>query len=52
MKYDTVIGTIGNTHGVNNDNAPAVAASQMNAAEIPDDSIKLQPGRMVAYSCG
>jgi hypothetical protein len=35
MKYDTVIGTIGKTHGVSSDNAPAVAASQMNAAEIP-----------------
>ena len=31
VKYETVIGIIGNTHGVSSDNAPKVAASQMNA---------------------
>jgi hypothetical protein len=31
VKYETVIGIIGNTHGVSSDKAPKVAASQMNA---------------------
>src|SRR6185503_18512745 len=42
VKYDTVIGTIGNTHGVSNDNAPIEIASQRNAlhesALAPNDS--------------
>src|SRR5579863_1996496 len=32
VKYDTVIGTIGKTHGVSSDSAPADAASQMKAS--------------------
>src|SRR6188768_3675311 len=31
VKYDTVIGTIGNTHGVSSDSAPIVIASHRNA---------------------
>jgi len=30
VKYETVIGIIGKTHGVNNDSAPIVIASHMN----------------------
>ena len=31
VKYETVIGIIGNTHGVSSDSAPSVTASQINA---------------------
>src|SRR5436190_19224476 len=34
VKYDTVIGTIGNTHGVSSDNAPINAASPTYAPSV------------------
>ena len=34
MKYDTVIGTIGNTHGVSSDSAPIAAASHRYAPNV------------------
>src|SRR5437763_78880 len=39
LKYETVIGTMGNTHGVSSDSAPIVAAIQRNNPIEPSPEI-------------
>src|SRR5260370_18743055 len=39
VKYETVIGTIGKTHGVKSDNAPTVIRSQMNDQSEPGPAV-------------
>src|SRR5688572_14787584 len=44
VKYDTVIGTIGNTHGVRSDSAPISAASPTYALSVVADSAAARSG--------
>jgi hypothetical protein len=48
VKYDTVIGTIGNTHGVSSDSAPTDIASQMKLQRSPSAGV----ATATATGCG
>jgi hypothetical protein len=49
VKYETVIGIIGNTHGVKSESAPNVIASQINP-HIGCSEISLSAGRTICGS--
>ena len=48
VKYDTVIGTIGNTHGVSSDSAPIAAASHRYAPKVLARDDARDPARVRA----